>query len=468
MSESPTPPKPVVPKDPGLDAAQQSLADALRVSFNVLKVVMVLLIVVYICSGVFRVDEQNRAIRLRFGQPVGQSEYAPGWHFGLPYPLEEVIQVPRNEQKLRVDSAFWYDNPDNRTPEQLANQPINPLRDGFLITGDTNIIHVQFELGYVITNVQDYLANVGSLEKAQEIVQTASERGMLHAVAGVSVEAIVNRGEYPSDTVKRRTQEVLDDLRAGITIQQVLIDREKQSMPPAVRQAYLEVTNAQGDKATSIQGARQAYNQRLNSTAGAAHRPLYQMIRAYDDALERGDESLSALIRTEIDRSLTQLQLAPEPLHTQVQSYLASAGQSSTLDEAELGEVREALVSALNAAAALESAERVGPRITGEAAYAVNDAITYQTTIVQEAQQQYARYASNLAQYRQTPQLITHELWQGARERVMAGMVETIYAPGGQIRINEARDPLVVQDMAAYELEQRREERRQNRANEGR
>ena len=69
MTQTPTSPNPTPPPDkpapgePGLDAAQQSLSDALRVSFGVLKVLMVVLFVVYLGSGVIRVDEQNTADR---------------------------------------------------------------------------------------------------------------------------------------------------------------------------------------------------------------------------------------------------------------------------------------------------------------------------------------------------------------------------------------------------------------------
>ena len=61
-----------------LDAAQQSLADALRTSFSLLKWVMLVLLVIYLFSGWFSVDAQHRAVRLRFGQIVNQDAPAPG------------------------------------------------------------------------------------------------------------------------------------------------------------------------------------------------------------------------------------------------------------------------------------------------------------------------------------------------------------------------------------------------------
>ncbi|HEX7010798.1 MAG TPA: hypothetical protein VF184_12515, partial [Phycisphaeraceae bacterium] len=93
-----------------LDPAQQSLSDALRVSFLILKAVMVVLLVLYLFSGVFSVTEgQEQAVRLRFGRIVGrpgQQVYERGWHLGLPYPIERVIKVPVAPRQVSLANAF--------------------------------------------------------------------------------------------------------------------------------------------------------------------------------------------------------------------------------------------------------------------------------------------------------------------------------------------------------------------------
>ena len=53
-----------------LDPAQQSLADALRVSFGFLKVAMVILVVFYLFSGFFNVPSREVSVRLRFGDQL--------------------------------------------------------------------------------------------------------------------------------------------------------------------------------------------------------------------------------------------------------------------------------------------------------------------------------------------------------------------------------------------------------------
>ena len=57
-----------------LDAAGKSLAEALRVSFLILKLIMAVLVVLFITSGIFRVQENEKALVLIFGEIQGTGE----------------------------------------------------------------------------------------------------------------------------------------------------------------------------------------------------------------------------------------------------------------------------------------------------------------------------------------------------------------------------------------------------------
>ena len=58
------------------DAGSQALAEALRSSFAIVKVVMVLMVLAFFGSGFFTVGPQEKAIILRFGKPVGEGQKA--------------------------------------------------------------------------------------------------------------------------------------------------------------------------------------------------------------------------------------------------------------------------------------------------------------------------------------------------------------------------------------------------------
>ena len=87
---------PVTPEDSG----SQALSDALRSSFFIIKILMLGLAVFFLCSGMFTVGPQERAIVLRFGKPVGEGEKAllgPGFHWAFPAPIDEVKKIPATD-----------------------------------------------------------------------------------------------------------------------------------------------------------------------------------------------------------------------------------------------------------------------------------------------------------------------------------------------------------------------------------
>ena len=54
------------------EAGSQALSEALKSSFAIIKIVMVLLVVVFLGSGIFTVSSQEVAVILRFGKPIGE------------------------------------------------------------------------------------------------------------------------------------------------------------------------------------------------------------------------------------------------------------------------------------------------------------------------------------------------------------------------------------------------------------
>ena len=110
-------PEPALPPETPVDAGSQALAEALRSSFAIVKVVMVLLVLLFLASGFFTVGPQERAILLRFGRPVGEGEKAllmPGLHWSLPYPIDESIKVSISGLQQVSSTVGWY----AVTPEQ--------------------------------------------------------------------------------------------------------------------------------------------------------------------------------------------------------------------------------------------------------------------------------------------------------------------------------------------------------------
>src|SRR5215469_16988350 len=99
------------PPETPMDAGSQALTEALRSSFTVVRFVMFLLVLVFLASGFFKVEPNERAIILRFGKPLGEGEKAllgPGLHWSYPYPIDEIQKISvTGVQKVTSDVGWW-------------------------------------------------------------------------------------------------------------------------------------------------------------------------------------------------------------------------------------------------------------------------------------------------------------------------------------------------------------------------
>src|SRR5690349_15064918 len=83
------------PSKATLDAGSRALEEALRSSFYIIQIVMVILVVVFLGSGITTVGPQEKAVILRFGKPLSagpEQLLGPGFHWAFPYPIDEVVK----------------------------------------------------------------------------------------------------------------------------------------------------------------------------------------------------------------------------------------------------------------------------------------------------------------------------------------------------------------------------------------
>lgn len=269
---SPQSPPPATPVDSG----SQALAEALRSSFGIVKFVMLALFVVFLFSGFFKVESQEKAIKLRFGKPVGEGAEAllgPGPHWAWPYPIDEVIKIPITEiQEVRA-RASWFaqtavQEARNEIPPAPAGTPLNPAIDGYTLTGDGNIIHVQGTLRYRVTDpvrcVFDYASGTNetySLAGLSNVVQNVLENALVHTAASFKMEATLFDKTAFHDAVQRRVGQLVQDLKLGVLVDQCVVETRQ---PRQLDDAFKRVTDAGQRRSTAITEANTYRNQVLN------------------------------------------------------------------------------------------------------------------------------------------------------------------------------------------------------------
>ncbi|GMV96936.1 MAG: hypothetical protein AMXMBFR83_12950 [Phycisphaerae bacterium] len=283
-----------------LDPASQSLSDALRASFRVLKAIMLVVVVLFVFSGVYRVGQNEAVIVSRLGalkEPAG-----PGLHFAWPYPIDERIVVQTSPQTLPVET-FWLrlSDAEKALPSLTDLSPrgdtLDPATDGALLTGDRCLMHLLLSARY---SIRDPLAFVKNVSDKDRLIRSVIENSAIAVAAGSTSDDIQHDATGVAQKIRTRAQRSLDELHSGITIEDVT---GKSFYPLATKDAFLQVTTARNTKEETRQGAFSEQSKKLNGVAGPAWKEIYDLIQQLDqhqDPARRGE------IRRQIGQLLTE------------------------------------------------------------------------------------------------------------------------------------------------------------------
>lgn len=272
--------KPVTPKEgassgvpaPDIeDAATQALSEALSSSFKIVRLLLGVLVLVFALSGMFTVEPNEVAVKLRFGSPVGTGAdqlLKPGWHWAFPYPMEEVVKIPVGQSHSLTTTNGWYAT----TPEMEAKNERPPAQyslapgvDGYTITGDGNLIHVRVLLKY---RIQDPLSYAFKFVQATNLLLHVVDNAMVNTSARFTAEAALYHDktrfqERLLETLKRS----VSDLQIGISIEAC----DVQTLAPLeVLTKFEEVLTAQQEGDTKVREAQGYARSAANRAAGDA------------------------------------------------------------------------------------------------------------------------------------------------------------------------------------------------------
>ncbi len=232
---------------------------------------MAVLFILFILSGVFKVQQGQKAVRLQFGKPVGHGNDAllgPGLHWGWPYPIDEVVKIHYAQLQQVKSTVGWY----NTTPEKEAldredpgGPSLNPAVDGYAITGDGNIIHTRAVLTY---QIEDPIQYEFEFTNASNAVQNALDNALLSTAARFKVDDVLTREiSRFQDVVTARVTELVQKENLGIVVQNCQVE----SRPPRyLKGAFDSVLTALATRDKVIHEAESYENQVLNAASATA------------------------------------------------------------------------------------------------------------------------------------------------------------------------------------------------------
>lgn len=271
------PPSPTGTPNPEVieEAGSRALADALRSSFVIVKILMVGLVILFFFSGIFTVPSQERAIILRFGKPVGTGEgrlLGPGLHWSFPSPIDEVVRIPIGEVQTVTSRAGWFQtSPEQEAAggmlgtEQATSGTLNPAVDGYTITSDGNIIHARATVRY---RIADPLSYGLKFVNASNVLQSGVDNALFYASSLFTAAKATREDQLAfRDVVLQRVRDLAHQHELGVTIE----DCQVRIIPPLqVRYAFEAVSNAEIDRRKARDEAQAKANTTLSTAQGQA------------------------------------------------------------------------------------------------------------------------------------------------------------------------------------------------------
>ncbi len=249
-----------------------------KMSFNPKKIrniVIISLVVLFVGIGAltcfYTVDDKQQAVVTTFGKVTDITE--PGLHFKLPFGIQQVKKVDVNiYQKIELG---YETNPDGTTTTNT--------NESSMITGDYNIVNVDFFVEYRISDPVKYLY---SSNKPEEILKNLIQSQVRNVVGSSAVDSVLTDGkENIQMQVRELVTAILEEYNIGLTLVEVRIqdaepptqevieafkavETAKQTAEAAINQATAyekeQIPNAQAKADKLLQNAEFLKQQRIN------------------------------------------------------------------------------------------------------------------------------------------------------------------------------------------------------------
>ncbi len=233
-------------------------------------VAVVLAAIVAFYAFTFKVSPDELGVVMQFGKPT-RSE-PPGLHFRLPYPIEEV-RLPKVTRQNIIEVGFR----STATSRGFAGVSDRP-EESLMLTGDENIVDVDFVVFWRIKDAQAYLFNI---QNPETTVKEVAESAMREIVGQSNIQPILTEARQKTEqAVQKLMQETLDYYRAGIRIDQVQL--QKVDPPMQVIDAFRDVQAARADQ-ERVQNEAFAYANRVVPEARGEAERILQGARAYKE-----------------------------------------------------------------------------------------------------------------------------------------------------------------------------------------
>ena len=234
-----------------------------EVSSKIVWSVIVLVVFIWLASGLYKVGTDEAGVELRFGKISDVT--GPGLNYHLPYPIE-TVETPRVAEVKRVEIGF-------RTvsagpPSRYQSVP----QESLMLTGDENIVDINMIVQYKIKDPVDYLFKV----RDQRLTVGKAAEATLRQVMGMHNidDALTDRKFEIQNEILDNLQTILDLYQVGIIV--IAVQMQDVHPPAQVVDAFKDVASAMEDRSRLENQAQGYQNDIIPRTRGRAEEIIRQ------------------------------------------------------------------------------------------------------------------------------------------------------------------------------------------------
>lgn len=254
-----------------------------RSSFSISpKLIILIILVLFLISGImssfFVVDQTEQAVVLRLGRY--SRTVGPGLQTRIPFGIEKSYIVPT---QIVQTLTFGYRSTD--TTGTSLRGAMDYKTESTMLTGDLNIVEVEWIIQYKINNPRSWLFKV---RDRVTTLRDISQSVMNQLVGDMPILSIMtNQRTNIEIEAQRMMQEIFDRYDFGI---QIITVKLQNIIPPAgdVQDAFEDVNKAIQDMNRYINEGKEYYNTEIPAAQGEANKLILQ---AQGYAAERVNEA---------------------------------------------------------------------------------------------------------------------------------------------------------------------------------
>jgi membrane protease subunit HflK len=229
------------------------------------------LVVMWFLSGFYFVQPNENAVVVTFGK-FDRTEEEPGLKYRLPSPFQshQIVDVT-TERRIEIG---YREETRGRGDRNYSGNDVPD--ESLMLTGDENIIDVDFVVLWRVSDAKEYLY---SIRNPEDTIKIVAESAMREIIGRTQIQPALTeaRSQIQSDS-KLLIQQILDEYKAGIAVNNIQL--QKVDPPGSVIDAFNDVQRARQEK-EQLRNQAEAYRNDIIPRARGESEKLRQAAEAY-------------------------------------------------------------------------------------------------------------------------------------------------------------------------------------------